>query len=138
MYKRQEYVYRYGLVVHERDAPVFVSADYADASAEDPVTISLQEKRVRPELLEPLITITNRAIRISSIRMREGRLLVTLHNLSHSSQATEISLNRRLTGASVVKIDGTNIGDVPISQHFVTLSFGPREVKMCSFGFTTD
>ncbi|MCF2137753.1 MAG: hypothetical protein K9W43_11030 [Candidatus Thorarchaeota archaeon] len=132
-----EYEFHYGLVIHSKDQPITLSADYADSSAEEVLSISLEKKEADPSLLEPIITVDNPAVRVSSLRVREGAILATFYNLTPEPQRASIALASKISEARSVQIDGSTLTEIPIENNTILLDFAPREIKMCRLGENT-
>ncbi len=125
-----EYKLHYGFAIHPKSESISLSADYADSTAEEVLTIALEKKRAPEELLQPIVTIDNSAIRISSLRVCEESMLLTLYNITTDAQQATVTLAPNVTHATSVRIDGTSIADIPTTHSVMTLSFAPKEIKM--------
>jgi alpha-mannosidase len=129
-----EYEYQYGLVLHSKNESMDFSADVSEAATIDSISISFENGRVPRNLLTQLVKIENPSIRISSLRMKDGDLLVTFYNLSTNHQTTSIKFWSRFTKLDEIKIGGSKLVSHKINDGQIEMSFTPREIKMCRFG----
>jgi len=127
-----DYTFQYGFVVHQRENPVSLIADYADVFHSDPIVFPLDSAEPPKELFKPFLQLDNHAIRISSMRKRGDTILVTLFNIENKKIELEANLSDNIKVASEIKLDGSEINNLPISDGTISLSFNPREIKMCS------
>jgi alpha-mannosidase len=123
--------YHYGFVIHHNDEPIHFSADNADLISGSVTAISLDHADISPEILEPIIRIDDPAIRISSFRVRDNAVLVTLYNIENTEIECHISLARRIQSISKMKIDGSVSKVQRVNDGISKLIFNPREIKMC-------
>jgi hypothetical protein len=87
-----------------------------------------------PKLLEPIIQELDPWIRITSLRVRDGKVLVTAFNLADAAVTTKIKLGPGISQVSEIKIDGTVKRKVAVSEGRASLQFEPHEIKMCLLG----
>jgi len=130
----EEYEFNYGFLVHSKDDPVSFSAEYADVFQDIQKAITLDHAEPPQSLFEPIVQLENPIIRISSMRMRDNSIILTLYNLENKSVETKARLSKYIKEASEAKLDGTIVKALPISSQTIALSFEPREIKMCSLG----
>jgi DUF1680 family protein len=128
----KEYEFRYAFLVHSKADEMATSADHSDVFQESPFVMTLDSAQPPDGLIDSLIQIRNPAIRVSSIRRRHDSVLVTLYNSGNREIMAGVDLAQEVRKVSLVKVDGTITDEVPVSNHSMTLSFGPREIKMCS------
>ncbi|MFW9798051.1 MAG: glycoside hydrolase family 38 C-terminal domain-containing protein [Candidatus Thorarchaeota archaeon] len=128
-----EYVFAYGFVAHSKDMPISKSVDHADAFADEPTVISFNEAKAPDLLPRAIFQIDNPSVRITSMRVRNGYLLVTLYNLENAEISTKMRLADRIVSCSEVQIHGSVKTKHDIREGVVELSFSPREIKMCQF-----
>jgi len=69
------------------------------------------------------------------MRIRGDSILVTLYNLENRSIEAQVKLAEHIKTASEIKVDGTIIDELPVLDNALTLTFEPREIKMCSLGW---
>jgi len=126
-----EYEYHYGFAVHSNDEPIHVSADIADVASEKPLTLHLNTSDEFSSLLAPIAKLDNPSIRISSLRMRNDAVLVTMFNLENQEIEVKLSTQESFKKLVEVKIDGKMKQEHNIVENQVSLVFSPREIKMC-------
>jgi alpha-mannosidase len=129
-----EYEFSYAFFAHTKDTPLHTSVDHADAFSDEATVISFDEAEASNLLSNPIIQIENPSVRVSSLRVRNDSLLVTLYNLENSEISTDIKLSNRISTSSEVRIDGSEKEKIRISENSIRLNFDPREIKMCMFG----
>ncbi|MHA2352504.1 MAG: glycosyl hydrolase-related protein, partial [Candidatus Thorarchaeota archaeon] len=116
-----------------KDTPLSKSADLADAFSDEATVISFDKANVPNSLSTPIIQIDNPSVRVSSLRVKNDSLLVTLYNLENAETSTDIKLSNRISSSSEVRIDGSEKEKIRISDNSIRLNFDPREIKMCMF-----
>ncbi len=127
----EEYQFQYGFLVHAKDEPMSFSADHSDAFQDLSTTLTLNHVEPHNNLFQPIIQPKEHAVRISSMRVRDNSILVTLYNLENKPIETEMLLAEYITKVTEVRMDGTAISDHSTSAHTMNLSFDAREIKMC-------
>ena len=128
-----DYEFKYAFLTHSKDTPLYKSADHADAFSDEATVISFIEATAPDTLSNPLIQIENPSVRISSFRIRDDSLLVTLYNLENVETSTDIKLSSRISSGAEVQIDGSEKRKIKIGDKSTRLNFNPREIKMCMF-----
>ena len=123
--------YYYGFVIHHKDEPIHFSADNADLISDSMIAISLDHANIAPELFEPIIKIGNPAIRISSLRVRDDAVLVTMYNIENKVIECQVSLTKEIQNLREMKIDGSVSNTHHVNEGKSNLSFNAREIKMC-------
>ncbi len=126
-----EYKFNYGFTVHSKEDPLYVSANIADAASEKALVVYQTQSDVSSQLLTPIIKIDNPNVRISSMRVREDGVLVTMYNIENSDINALLILNNSFGTLTEVKIDGTIKQEHHVTERSVNLVFKPREIKMC-------
>jgi hypothetical protein len=126
-----DYEYRYGFLLHSSDDPLYMSAEHAEAGSQEVTTIDLDQAESHISLLEPIIELSNPNVRISSLRVRNDSVMVTMFNLENKEELTEMKVIGRVTKVMEVRIDGTTLKEHTADETKVTLRFNPREIKMC-------
>ncbi|TFF91586.1 hypothetical protein EU545_03590 [Candidatus Thorarchaeota archaeon] len=94
--------------------------------------MTLDHAQPPEDLLDPIIDLRDPEVRISSMRRRQDSIVVTLYNSANESVETVVDLAEHVKKVSLVKIGGTRSSEVPILGRTLTLSFNPREIKMCN------
>ena len=126
-----DFEYHYGFVIHHKDEPIYFSADQADSVLDSAISIALDHAETVPELLDPIIMIDNPSVRISSLRVREGAVMVTLYNIENFELECQVSIPKTIQNISEMKINGSVVNTHNVSEGEIKLSFNPREIKMC-------
>ncbi|MFX1482172.1 MAG: glycoside hydrolase family 38 C-terminal domain-containing protein [Promethearchaeota archaeon] len=131
----KEYEFNYGFFVHSREDQLATSAEQADLYHSQPTVFALDHAELPLRLFDPIVQLSNSAVRISSMRVRGKTILVTLYNYENESVETRIDLAEYIKSASEVKVDGSVMRDLSISSQSTLLAFSAREIKMCSFSW---
>ncbi|MHA1137892.1 MAG: glycoside hydrolase family 38 C-terminal domain-containing protein [Candidatus Thorarchaeota archaeon] len=126
-----DYEFHYGFMIHSRDTPIHVSSEHADVFSSKANVVSFENKDVPPDFLEPMIQIDNPSVRISSMRVRNDRVIVTLYNIENQVTESNVRLAERFTKISELKIDSTMKRESTIEGTKSKLTFNPREIKIC-------
>ena len=128
-----EYEFSYGFAIHSKEDPLYISANIADAASEHALVLYQDKPEMSSQLLTPIIKIDNPNVRISSMRVREDRVLVTMYNIENNEINALLTLNDSFETLTEVKIDGTIKQEHAVNVGAVNLIFNPREIKMCVF-----
>ncbi|MFW9959143.1 MAG: glycoside hydrolase family 38 C-terminal domain-containing protein, partial [Candidatus Odinarchaeota archaeon] len=129
----KEYEFHYGFLVHSRTEQLAMSAEQSDIFQNRPLAIALDHAEPPQSLFNPIIQFENPAVRISSLRIRGNSVLITLYNIENRDIDVQLELAERIKTASEVRIDGSIIKKLQLPTHSIMLTFGAREIKMCSF-----
>ncbi|MHA2165671.1 MAG: glycoside hydrolase family 38 N-terminal domain-containing protein [Candidatus Hodarchaeales archaeon] len=125
-----KYTFNYSLVIQTKDAPISRSVDHSEIFSLPSNNVVFSEKTVPDEFLQPIIGISDSNIRISSLRMRNNSILVTLFNISDKNITTEIKLADKLNKLTPIKIDGS-VKDESIDVNKIgKKQFNPNEIRM--------
>ncbi len=127
-----EYVYHYGFATHSKEEPIHTSSNIADAGCDRPITMYLNSSDEVSRLYVPIIQIDNPIVRISSLRVRDDSVLVTMYNLENSEVTVLMNLEESITKVTEVKINRSMKQEHTVRNGIVNLTFSPREIKMCS------
>jgi len=84
------YTFEYSLVIHSKKDPFWYIEDYSETFSLHPIITHFPLKTPRTNVLKPLIQVLNPNIRISSLRVREKKLCVTMFNLISEIVSTKI------------------------------------------------
>ncbi|MHA1697297.1 MAG: glycoside hydrolase family 38 C-terminal domain-containing protein [Promethearchaeota archaeon] len=125
-----EYEFNYAIMVHEASDPMHVCDDYADTFAVKPAAMFIQQAEPMKEIFEPVFEIDDPWIRVSSARMKDGQVLLTIFNLSNESKSVVLGLHKNIKKCARVRIGGEIVKEYKIANHSVKLSFDPYEIKM--------
>jgi alpha-mannosidase len=97
-----------------------------------PKNIFLQEKKLNDKILKPLIQIYDPNVRISSIRVRNGKIWITMFNMTDEEISTKIQLPENIIKVLQIKLDGSEKDTSRISEKMTELIFKPHEIKICT------
>ena len=122
--------------IHHKDEPIHFSVDNADLISNSTIAISLEQASISSDILDPIIRIDNPAIRISSLRVRDNAVLVTLYNLENKEIDCQISVSKKIQSITETKIDGIVLNEQRVNEELTSLKFSSREIKMCALKFT--
>ncbi|MBD3187252.1 hypothetical protein GF325_10515, partial [Candidatus Bathyarchaeota archaeon] len=125
-----DYEFKYGFVTHANETPLYETADHADAFAVPAITIPYMQSKPNSNLPGTLIHLGNPWIRISSMRVREGTVLVTLFNLDENGHEVPVTVERDISTIREILIDGTGKNEVKVMDVEAILHFEPHEIKM--------
>ncbi len=129
----EEYEFHYGFVIHSKDDPLTTSAEESDVYHTDPVVFVLDSAEVPQNLFNPIVKLDTPSVRISSMRTRADAIVVTFYNLENTDINLEATVGDAFKAVSEVRIDGEITDTHSILDGTISLSFSPREIKMCSF-----
>jgi alpha-mannosidase len=127
----QTYNYDYSLVIHEDKVPITETSDQAEAFSLTPKSIDFPKASINTEILKPILTVSNPWIKISSLRVQEEKIFVTLYNLDTEARNTDIFLNDVISSFDCVRIDGSIKERVSINDSNININFEPLEIKLC-------
>jgi alpha-mannosidase len=128
----EEYEFNYGIVVHSAEDPMTFSAEQSDVYHSQPTVIALDHAEPPQSFFDPIVRFEEQSVRISSMRKRGNSILLTLYNYENRPIETQVRLAEYIKSASEVRIDGSVIDEIPLSDHSMKLTFTAREIKMCS------
>ncbi len=125
-----KYTFNYSFITHSKEEPMHRTVDHSEIFSLMPKSIILKDLESRKEITEPLITLSNPNIRITSLRMRSNKLWVTLFNLIGQDTTIKAKLQEKIKKMARIKIDGTEIENIEIIGNEVTLNFTPYEIMI--------
>ena len=128
----ESYIFDYSFFSHSKEVPFFRSADHSETFSLIPKAIFFKEAISSDDVLQPLIQVSDPNIRISSLRVRDNKIQVTVFNMSSETITTKIRLPTNFTVLTQVKIDGSIKEETKSLENLVELSFNPHEIKMCN------
>jgi hypothetical protein len=127
----EEYEFNYGFLVHSLEDPLNTSAEHVEVYHSQPTVIVLDHAEPPQNLFDPVVQLENSAVRISSMRMREDSILVTVYNSDNKKVETKVRLAEYIRSVCEVMIGDSVIQEHQLSGHSMKLAFNPREIKMC-------
>ncbi|MFW9922289.1 MAG: glycoside hydrolase family 38 C-terminal domain-containing protein, partial [Candidatus Thorarchaeota archaeon] len=126
----QKYVFQYGISAHSRSMPITYSYDLSEAINLPTQSILMEKSSPNELLLKPIISITNPLIRISSLRTKEGKVIVTLYNIHNEKITSTITVNEKIQTCNSIFLDGSIKNPKAIIKGNIELAFEPFEIKI--------
>jgi alpha-mannosidase len=128
------YTFDYSVMIHPCNDPLHASDDFADSFCARPKSVLFHLAEPEPKLLEPIVQGLDPWIRVSSLRVREGKMLLTAFNLADSAVDTVAKLAPGIAQVAEIKVDMTVKNKIPVNSGSAKLHFEPHEIKMCLLG----
>ncbi|MCG3221018.1 MAG: hypothetical protein H7641_06520 [Candidatus Heimdallarchaeota archaeon] len=125
-----DYSFNYSFFVHKKTTPIHHSFDQAEISCLESKSIVFDNSQAKTGVLKSIIKTDNPWIKISSLRIRENKLWLTLYNLDESNQKLNAKLNSRITGCIQRKIDGEEVKKYAVTNNMLEIDFDPFEIKI--------
>ena len=126
----KEYVFLYSIRSHTKREPIFKTADHSEVFSLLPKAIYLENKILPNKLFKPLFKISDSRIRISSMRVRKGNILLTLFNLDKEKIKVTIEYENKIESVSQILID-SSLKEEPLNvDRILELTFQPHEIKL--------
>jgi alpha-mannosidase len=125
-----EYSFDYSIMVHEKTLPIHQSFNQAEISCLDTKSVVFYESHPKEGILEEIIKIDNPWIKISSLRMKDNKILITLYNLDENNHQVRAELNSKLSSCIQRKIDGTKVQNISFDDISIEIDFDPFEIKI--------
>ncbi|UCG01859.1 MAG: hypothetical protein JSW11_19920 [Candidatus Heimdallarchaeota archaeon] len=129
----KSYEFNYSFIVHSKHEPFSRSDDHSEVFSLIPTTSYLNNLKPIDHSLIPIIRILNPNIRLSSLRVRNGKIYATIFNLSDETTISLIQFPKTIAELREIKIDGSEKNIIRLSGNEVNLSFNPFEIKVCTF-----
>ncbi|MHA2248457.1 MAG: glycoside hydrolase family 38 C-terminal domain-containing protein, partial [Candidatus Hodarchaeales archaeon] len=127
----KSYIFNYSFMAHLKEEPFFRSADHSEVFSLLPIASYLKYSIPRENILMPIIRIANPNIRISSLRVRNGKIYVSLFNMLSETINTQVQIPKTVKELIEIKIDGSEKGKIK-TKNKMDLSFNPHEIKICT------
>ncbi|MFX1506582.1 MAG: glycoside hydrolase family 38 C-terminal domain-containing protein [Promethearchaeota archaeon] len=127
----EDYSFNYSFITHSKDEPFSRIADHSEVFSLVPMTSYLNQAKPRKDLT-PIIRVRNPDIRISSLRVRQGRVCATIFNMSNKTIKSQIKFSKTLSELSEIRIDGSEKNRIEFSGNEIELAFNPFEIKLCT------
>ncbi|MFX1515787.1 MAG: glycoside hydrolase family 38 C-terminal domain-containing protein [Promethearchaeota archaeon] len=129
----QKYKFNYSFITHSKDEPFSRIADHSEAFSLIPLASYLNHAQPKEDYLTPIIRVKNPNIRISSLRVRQGKVYVTIFNLSDETIKSQMQFCKPLLELREIRINGSKKARIELSGKEVELLFNPFEIKLCTF-----
>ncbi len=130
----REYRFLYSIRTHTKKEPLFKTADHSEAFSLLPKALYLAKKILPAKLVEPMFKISDARIRVSSMRIRNKNILLTLFNLDEAEVTVTIEYEKKITRLSQILIDSSLKGAPRNGELISNLTFHPHEIKLLSLG----
>ncbi|MHA1186894.1 MAG: glycoside hydrolase family 38 C-terminal domain-containing protein, partial [Candidatus Heimdallarchaeota archaeon] len=125
-----EYQFSYSILAHSADEPMTYSADNAEIATLQPKCMLFDHSKPPKEILKPLLVNNNSQIRISSLRVRNENIWVTMFNLSDVEEETTIEFSKNFTECTHIQLDGVERKKLKITNEKCKVTFDPFEIKI--------
>ncbi|MFW9778364.1 MAG: glycoside hydrolase family 38 C-terminal domain-containing protein [Candidatus Heimdallarchaeota archaeon] len=126
-----EFHFEYSLFFHSKSEPISKSADHAEMFSLPTKSKKLNTPLGGEKLTQPLIEIDHPNIRISSLRVRQEALYVTIYNLSGESTNAKVTIASNLHHLEVLSIYGKVRSRYESEGTSINIDFDPFEIKLC-------
>jgi len=126
----KEYTFKYSILTHGKNMPINETYNQAESFALPVSNITFTGKAIDDSLTKPILELPESMIKISSMRIRDGSLVVTLYNLDENKISTEITTSSKYKTCTEILIDGTEKTQADIKSGKFDLTFKPFEIKM--------
>jgi alpha-mannosidase len=125
-----KYTFNYSLVIQTKNDQISHSVDHSEIFSLPPKSVVFSQKTVPDEFLQPIIGISDPNIRISSLRMRNEKILVTLFNISDEIVRTKFKFIDSITKFTQIKIDGSNKDESIYVRNQDEIDINPNEIMI--------
>ncbi|UJG41054.1 MAG: hypothetical protein K9W45_01010 [Candidatus Heimdallarchaeum aukensis] len=127
--ENKSFEFEYSIVAHSKNKNIVYSDNLSENACLQPISIVVSNNSENKKI-EPIITNSNPFIRISSLRKKDGAILVTLYNLSEKKQETTIQVPATVSKVNQIMIDGTVVKELEKVENKLKVGFDPIEIKM--------
>ncbi|MCG3226766.1 MAG: hypothetical protein H7645_07595 [Candidatus Heimdallarchaeota archaeon] len=125
-----DYSFEYSILVHKKTIPIHYSFDQAEISCLVSRSLSFLDNQAKVDLIKSIIDIDNPWIKISSLRIKENKIWLTLFNLDENSQKLNAKLEGKIKDCVQRKIDGTEVKRCAVKTNILEVNFDPFEIKI--------
>ncbi|MHA1220241.1 MAG: hypothetical protein ACTSQB_00760, partial [Candidatus Heimdallarchaeota archaeon] len=115
---------------HGKDMLINETYNQAESFALPVSNITFTGKAIDDSLTKPILELPESMIKISSMRIRDNSLVITLYNLDENKISTEITTSSKYKTCTEILIDGTEKTQADIKSGKYNLTFKPFEIKM--------
>lgn len=129
----KEYVFEYSLLIHSKKDPMYLCDNYAETFALGTKSFLIRDQKISHTATHSLFFTNNPWIRISSIRNRNNKLLITLYNLNTVYETTTLQINSVFNFCKDITYDGQLKAKHDISENQIEIAFNAYEIKMLEF-----
>ncbi|MHA1817180.1 MAG: hypothetical protein ACTSX1_14355, partial [Candidatus Heimdallarchaeaceae archaeon] len=128
-----DFEYEYSVVLHSKEDPMYISSNYSEVTSLKSKSAIVEINEKVDEYVQPILRVENQWIRISSLRMKNGKIRVTLFNLDENKQNTSLMLNRKLKFIQQIKIDSSSTKQKQLTTNQFEITFNPFEIVILEF-----
>ncbi|MHA1418587.1 MAG: glycoside hydrolase family 38 C-terminal domain-containing protein [Candidatus Heimdallarchaeaceae archaeon] len=128
-----DFEYEYSVVLHSKEDPMYISSNYSEVASLKSKSAIVEINEKVDEYVQPILRVENQWIRISSLRMKNGKIRVTLFNLDENKQNTSLMLNRKLKFIQQIKIDSSSTKQKQLTTNQFEITFNPFEIVILEF-----
>jgi mannosylglycerate hydrolase len=125
------YTFEYSFISHSLVEPMAGITDQSEAFSLIPKSTLLKNVKVKDKILQPILKLSNPNIRISSLRVRNENICVTLYNLVSENINVDIQLTNKFKKLVTIKYDGSEVEQIEITRNKCSLHFSPHEIMLC-------
>lgn len=129
----KDFEYEYSIVLHSKEDPMYISSNFGEVASLQSKSVVIEINEKNDELIQPIIRVDNPWIRISSLRMKDEKIRVTLYNLDENEQNTTLILNGKLKFIQQIKIDSTLTKQKQLTTNQFEMTFNPFEIVILEF-----
>ncbi|MHA1199101.1 MAG: glycoside hydrolase family 38 C-terminal domain-containing protein, partial [Candidatus Heimdallarchaeaceae archaeon] len=129
----KEYTFEYSLLIHSKKDPMYMCDNYAETYSLGTKSFLLRDQQMLQGASYALFFTNNPWIRISSIRSRNDKLLVTLYNLNTVYESSTLQINSMFNFCKEITYDGLTKANHAINENQIEIAFNAYEIKMLEF-----
>lgn len=129
----KEYLFEYGILIHSKKDPMYFCDNYAEVFSLGTKSFLLRDINKIQNASQSLFFTNNPWLRISSIRKRNGKLLITVFNLNTVYETTTFQINSRFTICREITYDRVIKSEGKIKEGQIEIAFNAYEIKMLEF-----
>jgi len=129
----KEYTFQYAFMTHDKILPMNETYNYAESFALQTKSFAFSDSKMDENITKPLLSIPESTIKISSMRIRDGKLTVLMYNLDIQSVRIQVTLNPQFHYCTEILIDGTEKKKSEVLNKKIELDFDPLELKLLNF-----
>ncbi len=129
----KEYLFEYSILIHSKRDPMYLCDNYAEVFSLGTKSFLLRDTKKIQEASQKLFFTNNPWLRISSIRKRNGKLLITIFNLNTVYETTTFQIDPRFTICREITYDRIIKSESNIKEGQIEIAFNAYEIKMLEF-----
>lgn len=129
-----EYTFEYAITTGKSEEAITSDMENSEKYTLSPIGKYLG-KNISDSRNNQLFKIDNKWIRISSVRVKEDKMLITLFNMKDEKVETNITSDKRNINCSEVLINGEIKKELKVNDNMFNIFFNPQEIKLLSIKF---